>query len=119
MRILLTSSLIFLSFIVLLAGCQTKTKETGETTDFSKLASCLTEKGWVMYGRELSEETREQKQLFGKSFASINFVDCDLELETCFDTQNIKKYPTWIGPKEKRIEGVLSLEKLKQETECG
>ena len=118
MRISIIIGLILLLSTVLLVGCQSKIKEKNQAADPSTLASCLTQKGWIVYGREFSEETQEQKQLFGKYFDKINFVDCDLELETCFNTEYIKKYPTWIGPDGKRVEGVISLEKLEEESLC-
>ena len=55
--------------------------------------------------------------LFKDYFDNINYVNCFVEFDIC-EPKEFIKYPTWVGPDGKYIEGVVSLEKLKKEGLC-
>jgi len=69
-----------------------------------------------MYGTEWCPHCKTQKALFGSSFDSVNYVDCDLNSQEC-QIQGITGYPTWKF-EGKSYSGVQSLEKLAALTSC-
>ncbi len=83
---------------------------------FDSLASCLSEKGVVMYGTEWCPNCQAQKKAFGKSFSLINYVDCDLS-NLC-DQKGVTGYPTWISPDDKRLVGRQELDVLAKTYGC-
>ncbi len=92
-----------------------------------ELATCLTEKGWVMYGSITCSACRAQRKAFGKAFSHIKEIECNphapnTQVELCLE-RKIKKTPTWIMEKDgkeiKRIEGYQLLENLAPLSGCG
>ncbi len=76
-----------------------------------KFASCLSEKGAVMYGAiEWCQYTKEQAGMFGKSFKYVDYKDYR-------DLPGIKKTPTW-QINGQLYENVQSLERLSALTGC-
>jgi len=91
-----------------------------------KLARCVTEKGWVMYGTVGCSGCRAQRKGFGDSWPLINYVECDpheagAQPERCLE-RNIGKTPAWIlevdGAEVRRVESYQLLEDLARETGC-
>lgn len=80
--------LLILTISAVLAGCSTG---PGRYDDFAK---CLTEKGATMYGTQWCSHCKNQKELFGKSFKYIDYVDCDYNKDECL-RNGIRGYPTW------------------------
>jgi hypothetical protein len=62
---------------------------------YDSFAQCLTDNGAAMYGTSWCKFCNKQKEMFGKSFKYVNFIDCDANKALCL-TENIKSYPTWI-----------------------
>ena len=86
-----------------------------------ELAKCLSEKNATMYGAFWCPHCLEQKNMFGKSFEFVNYIECDArgnnaQPELC-QQNGIRGYPTWIIDGEK-YEGVQSLENLAQYSGC-
>ncbi len=107
---------ILLEVLFVLAGC------TSNGRQLEPFASCLTEKGAVMYGAFWCAHCQEQKKLFGDSFQYINYVECSLpdgktQTELCLK-KNISGYPTWEFEDSRRVEGSMDLETLAQRTGC-
>jgi len=80
---------------------------------YDEFAACLSGEGVVMYGTEWCSHCKAQKELFGKSFELVNYVDCDFNKEACL-IAGVEGYPTWkIGgenyPGEQSFERLASL----------
>jgi hypothetical protein len=84
---------------------------------YDDLAKCITEKGTIMYGTDWCTHCQDQKQKFGASFKYINFVNCDINKETC-DAANITGFPTWVFSNEARVTGSQTLSYLAERTGC-
>lgn len=90
--------------------------------NYDTFASCLTEKGIVMYGAFWCPHCLEQKKMFGDSFQYINYVECSLpdgktQIELC-TKRNITGYPTWEFENGSRSDGALTLTTLAEKTGC-
>jgi|SRR3989344_3087557 len=83
---------------------------------YDELASCLTEKGVVMYGTDWCPHCKNQKAMFGNSFKKINYVNCDFNVAEC-KNKGVTGYPTWIINGESYA-GEQSLVKLASLTGC-
>jgi len=81
------------------------------------LAACLTEKGYKMAGTEWCSACKKQKQIFGASFALVNYKNCDIEKDFCFENQ-VDRYPTWVGPDGTKTIGVMTPEMLAELAGC-
>ena len=124
------TALLFTAAIVLLSlnSCAKRGGGIVELTPerIEKLASCLTENGWIMYGKVGCSGCLAQEKGFGDSWSLIKYVECDphepgSEPERCLD-RNIRKTPTWIleidGKEVRRIESYQLIEDLARETGC-
>lgn len=83
---------------------------------YDALAQCMTENDMTMYGTDWCPHCQRQKQLFGKSFKYIHFVNCDLG--TACDEAGVQAYPTWGKNKELIPSGVKSLAELAKISGC-
>ncbi len=97
-------------------------------SEYSKklLASCLTNKGFVVYESVTCSDCRAQRKLFGKAFEYITAIECnpivpEHQTDRCLQME-IWKTPTWIleqGGKEiKRLEGYQLLKDLNTFSGC-
>jgi len=86
------------------------------TREYDTFAQCLTEKGAVMYGADWCHNCQNQKDMFGKSFDQIDYIDCDKNPQAC-NSAGINGYPTWIIDGQ-RYEGTQSLIKLATASGC-
>jgi len=91
--------------------------ETNESSELDALAICLSDKGFKMTGAEWCSACRTQKNVFGDSFALVDYRDCDKEKDFCRNAQ-IEYYPTWVAPDGTKTVGVQSPEKLAALAEC-
>ena len=89
-----------------------------ELTDEQKLsyAKCLQTKELTMYGTSWCPHCRHQKQLLGKYFEYITYVDCDQNRKLCLE-QRVFGYPTWKLPNGKEVEQG-SLESIAEQLGC-
>lgn len=81
-----------------------------------KLAACLTEKGWTMYGTSWCSHCQNTKAAFGEAFKKVSFVDCDFDTFKC-SAAGVSGYPTWFNGKQS-IVGEKTLEELASLTGC-
>jgi hypothetical protein len=86
-------------------------KDNPETTE--EIAKCIGSKA-VLYTQLGCHACEIQEDLFGENYQYLNVIDCWYEREKCTD---ITATPTWII-KNKKYEGVQSIEKLKELTGC-
>ncbi len=89
--------------------------------NYDSFAQCLTEKGAAMYGAYWCNHCAAQKEMFGKSFKYINYIECDsrgenAKPELC-EQAAITGYPTWIIDR-KQYKGVQQFETLASITNC-
>ncbi len=94
--------------VIFIIGCQKQ--------NYDSFAKCLSEKGAVMYGADWCHNCKEQKDMFGKSFQYVNYVECTEKQKTC-DDEGITGYPTWVINGEKKI-GIQAFYKLASLTHC-
>ncbi len=90
--------------------------------NYDSFASCLTEKGAVMYGAFWCSHCQEQKKMFGDSFEYVNYVECSLpdgksQTEVCLK-KDIKGYPTWEFEDGERLDGKIEFATLAEKTGC-
>lgn len=85
--------------------------------DIDSFASCLTERGAVMYGSEGCGFCKKQKDLFGDSFERIDYVECSKAGDAC-RSAGITGFPTWIINSVDFLVGFQELEELASATGC-
>lgn len=101
-------------------------KITGSAIDepgkYDAFAQCVSDKGAVMYGAYWCTHCQNQKEMFGKSWSYINYVECDsrgnnAQPEIC-EAEGIKGFPTWKFGNGEVIEGEITLRELAFRTGC-
>ncbi|MBI2147341.1 thioredoxin family protein [Candidatus Woesearchaeota archaeon] len=107
--------LILLGIILVLAGGFLAYRWSA-AEDYTIFATCLTEKGVVMYGTDWCPHCQKQKKMFGGAFKNVLFVDCDKSPEC--DTVGVKAYPTWFVNGKLLDSGVQQLETLSKLSGC-
>ena len=80
-------------------------------------AECLTKAGVGMYGTDWCPHCQDQKQMFGKSFKKVTYINCDANPKAC-QAEGVTGYPTWIYPDGDRTSGVQSFAALSEKTGC-
>ena len=113
--VLLSGIVVAIVLAVPILGQRLAAQEPAQTDYQNQLAKHLTSQGAVMYGAWWCPHCNDQKELFGKAFSFVNYVECDTKGENpnpqlCKEKE-VKLYPTW-DIKGKRYEGVLSLTQL-------
>lgn len=104
--------------IVLAAAALWLTKDDdAQAGRLDVFAQCLRDKGLVMYGAEWCSHCQAQKQLFGKSFRYIPYVECPQDPQRCL-AAGIEAYPTWITANGGKMVGEQKLDILSQKTNC-
>lgn len=106
---------------IFLINPQTIQAQTGTAVDPGKLAQCLAEKNFTMYGRGGCSACALEKSYFGESFSTIPYVECDLtpENRAVCDGKGITAYPTWEDVNGKQYKGAIPLDKLFELAGCG
>lgn len=94
--------------------------------ELRRMARCLTNEGWIMYGSITCSGCRAQRKAFGDAFSEIIEVECNAyapnsQAKRCLK-RKIGPTPTWImekdGKEVKRIEGYQLIEDLALVTGC-
>ena len=126
-RLLIILSLLSsLSFIVGL-GVGGNEARGAESPDPFELASCLTEKNWIMYGRAGCSACQAEKDYFGEAFSKVIYIDCTANIENrnLCQAKGIKAYPTWEGApagapqgEVQQYKGAIPLDILAGLSEC-
>jgi hypothetical protein len=86
-------------------------------------AQCLSAKQAKMYGAYWCSHCADQKEIFGRSFRYIAYVECGVpgsrdEAKSCIDA-GVKHFPTWQFGDGERREGTQPLQALGEKTGCG
>ncbi len=102
--ILIILSVIVVAFLLL-------NKNSPETTE--EIAKCIGANS-VLYTRLGCHFCEIQEDLFRENYQYLNVIDCFFESGKC---NEIEGTPTWII-KDKRYEGVQSIEELQELTDC-
>ncbi len=111
-------SIIF-TLLISFTGCENNTKEESKTEN-EKLAICLTEKGYTMYGSQMCGHCKKQKELFAEGFKHINYIECydDGEYnQKCID-DGIKAFPSWKRSDGEILRGRRDLSELSAISGC-
>lgn len=91
----------------------------GKYDDFAK---CLSGKGAKMYGVFWCTHCNDQKEMFGKSWQYVDYVECSTpdgrsEQDIC-RAANVTSYPTWVFSAESRHSGPLTFDEISAKTGC-
>ncbi len=91
----------------------------GKYDDFAK---CLSASGAKMYGASWCPHCKEQKEMFGKSWQYMEYVECSTPdgnefLEVC-QKANITQYPTWAFGDGTRHVGPLTFQEISDRAGC-
>jgi phage baseplate assembly protein gpV len=86
-------------------------------------ARCLSAKQAKMYGAYWCPHCADQKEMFGRSFRYVAYVECGVpgsrdEAKSCSDV-GVRHFPTWQFGDGERREGTLPLQALGEKTGCG
>lgn len=90
---------------------------TPSTVDPDELAKCLTNRNFVMYGKEECSACAIEKSYFGASFSNINYIDCGAQKDLC-EKKEIRAFPTWEDKNGKQYKGAIPLEVLADLSGC-
>ena len=86
--------------------------------DPTKLARCLTERGWTMYGATWCSHCAAQKKAFGDAVQYLDVVECDEKPFEC-QANDIEGTPTWLNRDGSiKLVGEQSLDTLALESGC-
>ena len=85
-------------------------------------AQCLKDKGAVFYGAFWCPHCQDQKKLFGTAKRLLLYVECSTpdgknQRPVCAE-KKIESYPAWDFADGTRENGLLSLERLAEKTNC-
>lgn len=121
MKLNLTNSVILGFVILIVLGGAYKMYERTLPGEYDDFAQCLTDNGAIMYGAYWCGNCQAQKQMFGKSFEFLNYVECTENEELCKE-QKIEGYPTWKlkkdGVEELISQGLASFTTLAEKYSC-
>ncbi|MGC1975089.1 MAG: hypothetical protein WA671_00090 [Candidatus Sulfotelmatobacter sp.] len=89
---------------------------------YDGFAKCLATKQTKMYGLYWCPHCIEQKEMFGKAFQYVPYVECAIkgsrELTPACKAAGIKLFPSWQFGANPPKEGVYPLQELSDKTGC-
>jgi hypothetical protein len=89
---------------------------------YDGFAKCLASKQAKMYGLYWCPHCLEQKEMFGKSFQYVPYVECAVkgshEMAEACTAAKVKLFPSWQFGANPPIEGVFPLQVLGSQTGC-
>ena len=85
------------------------------SSEIQSLAECLRDNQVTMYGTSWCGACEYQKELFGGSWETVPYVDCEQQPEKC---SRIEAYPSWVLKDGTVLRGSRNLERLARETGC-
>jgi len=118
-----TSSLLFIfTGIIAVAIVGLAIKNASAPAGAEELAQCLTENSTKMYGAWWCPHCEAQKELFGKAFKQIDYIECSpggtrTMSQECQDA-GIEGYPTWEFADGSRVSGEQSFQDLSEKSGC-
>jgi hypothetical protein len=91
-----------------------------EASGAEVLASCLTLKGYTLYGTSWCPHCQNQEKILGAGFKQINYIECDgntWEQTVCAEA-DIGPIPAWQDRRGKETVGVQELKDLAELSGC-
>ena len=89
---------------------------------YDGFAKCLAAKQAKMYGLYWCPHCAEQKEMFGKSFQYVPYVECAIkgsrDLAPACVAAGVKLFPSWQFGQNPPTEGVFPLQELSDKTGC-
>ena len=89
---------------------------------YDGFAKCLASKQAKMYGLYWCPHCIEQKEMFGKSFQYVPYVECAIkgshDLAPACSAAGVKLFPSWQFGTNPPIEGVFTPQVLSSQTGC-
>jgi hypothetical protein len=89
---------------------------------YDEFAKCLAARQAKMYGLYWCPHCAEQKEMFGKAFRYVPYVECAIkdshELAPACSAAGVKLFPSWQFGTNKPIEGVFPMQELSDKTGC-
>src|ERR1700731_492039 len=89
---------------------------------YDEFAKCLAARQAKMYGLYWCPHCAEQKEMFGKAFQYVPYVECAIkdshELAPACSAAGVKLFPSWQFGTNKPIEGVFPMQELSDKTGC-
>jgi hypothetical protein len=89
---------------------------------YDGFAKCLATKQAKMYGLYWCPHCIEQKEMFGKAFQYVPYVECAIkdshELAPACAAAGVKLFPSWQFGANKPVEGVFPMQELSDKTGC-
>jgi hypothetical protein len=89
---------------------------------YDGFAKCLASKQAKMYGLYWCPHCIEQKEMFGKSFQYVPYVECAIkgsrDLTPACSAAGLKLFPSWQFGANPPREGVFPLQELSDKTGC-
>jgi hypothetical protein len=89
---------------------------------YDTFAKCLATKQVKMYGLYWCPHCAEQKEMFGKAFQYVPYVECAIkgsrDLAPACVTAQVKLFPSWQFGAGQPVQGVFPLEELSDKTGC-
>ena len=120
----LTSLHYFIFFVVIAIGGIIAARIWGETQPgkYDEFAQCINDSGAKFYGAFWCPHCEDQKDMFGNSQRLLPYVECSTpdrqnRTQVCIEA-DIQSYPTWDLKDGTRINGVQTMQKLAEVTEC-
>lgn len=105
--------ILLISLLVFSYTIYSYSKRPGKYDDF---ASCLTEKGAIIYGNDFCQYTNKQLNFFGNSDKYLKYVKC-IENEELCRSKGVTVTPAW-EIDGKMYQQVQTFERLSQLTGC-
>jgi len=109
--VLVSGLYVFTSWFSLITGYF-----TGESEQ-ARVANCLTDQGSEFYGTSFCADCEKQQNELGKTFETINYIDCGRDKQNC---PNIESIPAWYIPnsEDKIHYGFKTINELKVLSGC-
>jgi len=89
---------------------------------YDEFAKCLASKQTKMYGLYWCPHCAEQKEMFGRAFQYVTYVECGIkgshEMAGACTVAGVKLFPSWQFGGGKPIEGVFPMQELSDKTGC-
>jgi hypothetical protein len=89
---------------------------------YDGFAQCLAAKQAKMYGLYWCPHCAEQKEMFGKAFRYVPYVECAIkgshELAPACSAAKVKLFPSWQFGTNPPVEGVFPMQELSDKTGC-
>lgn len=109
--------------VVLVGGGVGAYRWSQRPSPLDPFAQCLTQKGVKMYGASWCPHCKKQKDLFGRAFRNVSYIECAMpgnpqaQTLACRDAK-IEGYPTWVFADGSRVSGEQELTDLAQKAGC-